>query len=139
MMSAKIPMPERLRNPRACRFGWIDHRFLSEGFLAQLSGEALRLYVFLVLVANKTGVSWYSYDRICTHLKMDLETYLAARDELLRSALIAYDDHVFQVLPVKTPQPPSVTQPPRPDFCQADDFRALKEVLAQTFSGRARS
>jgi len=139
MMSAKIPMPERLRNPRACRFGWIDHRFLSEGFLAQLSGEALRLYVFLVLVANKTGVSWYSYDRICTRLKMDLETYLAARDELLRSALIAYDEHVFQVLSLTAPAPPSVTQTPRSDFCQANDFRALKDLLAETLPGRTRS
>ena len=134
MKSIKIPMPEQRRSPRICRFGWIDHRFLSDGVLAQLSGEALRLYVFLVLVANKDGVSWYSYDRICVRLQIDMNTYMAARNELLEHFLIAYEQDVFQVLLMparKQPEPPK-SQATGQAFCRGEDFRTLKELLEQT-------
>lgn len=134
MNSIKTPMPERRRSPRTCRFGWIDHRFLGDGALARLSGDALRLYVFLVLVANQDGISWYSYDRICVRLQMDLNTYLAARNELLEDALIAYEQGVFQVLSLPEPKSPqqvkSKTTPQA--FCRSEDFRSLKELLELT-------
>lgn len=128
-----IPCPKRMRDVRASTFGWIDHRFLKDGFLQQLSGEALRLYVFLILVANKTGTSWYSYDRICSLLNMDVDTYLKARQELLRYALIAYDNGVFQVLSMPTQATHMKTAPTAPAraFCRAEDFRSLKNVLSQ--------
>lgn len=133
MNKHKIPCPERQRNPRACTFGWLDHRFLTEGWLSQLSAEALRLYVFLMLVANQAGVSWYSYDRICAKLHMDVDSYVSARNELLRRSLIAYKDGVFQVLALPAPAPPSTTSvsPNTTEFCRAEDFKSLKALLSQ--------
>lgn len=46
-------------------FAWIGHRFLRGGFFASLSQEELLLYFFLVLVADRQGLSYYHYDKIC--------------------------------------------------------------------------
>ncbi len=56
------------------------------------------LYLFLTLVANKDGISWYPYDKICAILKWILDEYLDARNGLISKNLIAFDGHVFQVL-----------------------------------------
>ena len=137
MSEKHIPCPKRLRNIRTCTFGWIDHRFLKDGFLKRLSGEALRLYLFLVLVANKAGLSWYCYDRICTMLDMEVDVYVKARNELLSASVIAYDNDVFQVLSLNPTVPPIENQPDvhRRAFCRAEDFRSLKTLLSQLANG----
>ena len=56
------------------------------------------LYVFLVLVADRNGLSYYGYDKICTLLRFTLEDYLVARNGLIDKDLIAFDGHLFQVL-----------------------------------------
>jgi len=121
--------PERVRRIRACTFGWIDHRLLAEGWLAQLSPEALRLYVFLVLAADANGVSWYSYDRICERLQMTMADYLAARDELVARALVAQAHGVFQVLALPAPSH-TVASKPRDEVQRRRDFQTLKEILS---------
>jgi len=42
-------------------FAWIGHRFLRGGFFASLSQNELLLYFFLVLVADRQGLSHYHY------------------------------------------------------------------------------
>jgi len=130
MPKIQLPCPARARHIRTCTFGWIDHRFLANAFLSQLSADALRLYVFLVLVANAAGVSWYSYDRICARLQIDVERYVVARNELLRQSLIAYENGVFQVLslPARAPQHETVSSSP-PETLRHGDWQALKNVL----------
>jgi hypothetical protein len=71
---------------------------LRDGFFESLSPNELLLYLFLTLVANKQGISWYPYDKICAILKWILDEYLAARNSLISKNLIAFDGHVFQVL-----------------------------------------
>ena len=124
--------PERVRRIRACTFGWIDHRMLAEGWLAQLSPEALRLYVFLVLVADANGVSWYSYDRICERLQMTMADYLVARDELVAHALVSQAHGVFQVLalPARARSTPPNTEATMRDLERRRDFQTLKEILS---------
>lgn len=134
MRNVKPICPERLRHIRACTFGWIDHNFLHRGFLARLSREEALLYFFLALVANKNGVSFYDYERICTLLQLEADEYVCARNRLCERDLIAYEGGIFQVLslPVATPLPAqfaaSHTSAPRRG---ASDFQALKEILAQ--------
>jgi hypothetical protein len=41
----------------------IPHRLLSDGFLAALSQPELLLYIFLILAADRYGLSYYSDDR----------------------------------------------------------------------------
>ena len=79
-------------------FSFIPHRFLTDGFLAGLQPQELLLYVFLVLAADRYGLSYYSDDRICSLLQLSTEQYITARDGLIKKDLIAFDGTLFQVL-----------------------------------------
>lgn len=79
-------------------FSWIDHRLLSHGFLAAMAPEEILLYFFLVLVGDKNGVSFYSYDKICAFLKIDVDRFIKARNRLIERSLIACENGRFQVL-----------------------------------------
>ena len=92
-------------------FAFIEHRFLRDGFWTNLSHHELLLYTFLILVADRNGLSYYSFDKICTLLQLSLDDYLLARNALIKKDLIAFDGHLFQVLSLP-PQP--VRQPARP-------------------------
>jgi hypothetical protein len=54
-------------------FSFIPHRFSTDGFLACLQQPELLLYVFLVLAADRYGLSYYSYDRICSLIQLSTE------------------------------------------------------------------
>ena len=107
MIKKKLLNPKRVRKING-GFSFIPHRFVLDGFLADLEQKELLLYLFLVLVSDRNGVSFYSYDRICTLLELNLDQYLAARDSLIKKDLIASDGTLFQVLslPHKPPQQP---------------------------------
>ncbi len=79
-------------------FAFIPHRFLTGGFVSALGPDELLLYLFLVLAADRYGLSFYGYDKICSLLEMDLDRYVAARGGLIRQDLIAFDGMLFQVL-----------------------------------------
>ena len=79
-------------------FAFIPHRFLTDGFLSVLNPRQQQLYFFLVLAADRHGLSFYSYDRICNLLQMSLDQYIEARDDLIKKDLIAFDGTLFQVL-----------------------------------------
>jgi hypothetical protein len=59
-----IPRPDRMRRLGSSGFGWVDARILKDGWLAALSAEAVSVYLFLCLVANPQGISWYRRDRM---------------------------------------------------------------------------
>jgi hypothetical protein len=110
-------------------FAFIEHRFLRDGFWSSLSPHELRLYVLLVLVADRNGLSYYSYDKLCMLLRFTLDEYLVARNALIEKDLIAFDGHLFQVLSLpQTPvhKPPSALCSPS-QMAQADPatIRAL--------------
>lgn len=92
-------------------FAFIPHRFLTSGFLAVLDPDQLLLYFFLVLAADRYGLSFYSYDKICSLLEMGLEQYVQARCALIAQELIAFDGTVFQVLAL--PPAPKQSKPQR--------------------------
>ncbi len=85
-------------------FAFIEHRFLREGFWASLNHHQLLLYLFLIIVADRHGLSYYSYDKICTLLGILVDEYILARNALIDQDLIAFDGSLFQVLslPEKT-------------------------------------
>jgi len=97
-------MPERIRRIDG-GFSFIPHRFLLEGFLAALNPKEILLYMFLVLASDRNGLSFYSYDIICTLLQFNLDEYIAARDGLIEKDLIAFDGTLFQVLSLPLKQP----------------------------------
>jgi len=69
-------------------FAFIEHRFLRHGFRASLGHHELLLYFFLVLVADRQGLSFYSYDKICSLLTISIDEYILARDSLINKDLL---------------------------------------------------
>ena len=108
MIKKKILNPDRIRKING-GFSFIPHRFLSQGFLAALPQKELLLYLFLVIASDRYGLSFYSYDVICTLLELDLDQYINARDGLIDKDLIAFDGTLFQVLDL--PAKPVLSSP----------------------------
>lgn len=103
MIRKKILDPSRIRRIDG-GFSFIPHRFLTDGFLASLQQPELLLYVFLVLAADRYGLSYYSDERICSLLQLNTEQYITARDALIKKDLIVFNGTLFQVL--QLPQKP---------------------------------
>jgi hypothetical protein len=121
-MIEKRPLcPERVRKISGS-FAFIEHRFLREGFWATLRPQELVLYVFFILVADRNGLSYYSFDKICSLLQLSLDDYLTARNALIQNDLIAFDGHLFQVLslPDHAVNPPGQALQNAPQMQQAD-------------------
>jgi hypothetical protein len=126
--------PERLRSTADGTFAFLPHRFLRDGFFASLRADELRLYLFLVLAADRRGMSFYHYDSICSLLESPLEAYLAARNALIARDLIAFDGSRFQVLslpdtPVAAPPAPLVTDDDLDEHDPASIRRRLRNAL----------
>jgi hypothetical protein len=97
MIKKKVLQPNRVRCIER-GFSFIPHRFLTDGFLASLDPKELLLYFFPVLVSDRQGLSFYSYDAICSLLQLSVDDYIGARDALVEQDLIAFDGTIFQVL-----------------------------------------
>jgi hypothetical protein len=128
--------PDRVRSTQG-GFAFVPNRFLHGGFFASLGHPERSLYLFLVLAADRHGVSYYHHDRICSTLEMTLDEYLAARDSLIAKDLIAFDGSRFQVLslpvsPVVRPRPPLLTQ----NDLDASDPATIRQLIARELGTR---
>jgi len=97
MAFKRLLCPERIRRIEGS-FSWTDHRFITGGFLHDLSMIEILLYFFLVTVSDRNGLSFYHDDRIASLLKIDLPALGKAREGLIRRSLIAYQSPLYQVL-----------------------------------------
>lgn len=125
MVSKKVLNPDRLRRIEG-GFSFIPHRFISDGFLSSLSQKELLLYLFLCLVSDRNGLSYYSYDAICSLLQLRVDEYIGARDRLIEKDLIAFDGTLFQVL--NLPQQPKNT-PEVKEGCHSQIQRLIQQSL----------
>ena len=87
MIKKRILNHQRLRRIDS-GFAFIPHRFLTDGFLSALNPSQQQLYFFLVLAADRHGLSFYSYDSICNLLQISLDQYIEARDDLIEKNLM---------------------------------------------------
>jgi len=101
MIRKKILAPDRIRQNEGS-FGFIPHRFLTDGFLAMLSQHELLLYLFLIMAADRYGLSFYGCNSICSLLGLTVDQFLKARDGIISKDLIAFDGTIFQVLSLPT-------------------------------------
>ena len=87
-------------------FAWIPFAFLRDGYLAALSGPAKLLYLFLCLVADAHGVSFYGRKRLEELLDLGDERLEEALRELCQQDLVAFNGRIYQVLslPAETRQ-----------------------------------
>ena len=125
MIKKHILDSERIRRIRG-GFSFIPHRFLTGGFVAALDPGQLLLYFFLVLAADRNGLSFYSYDAICNLLQMPLDQYIKARNGLIKNDLIAFDGTIFQVLELPAAAPAS-----KPKTRNAGLEHLIKNTLPQ--------
>jgi len=112
-------------------FSFIPHRFLTGGFWQALRTDELLLYFFLVLAGDRNGLSFYSYDKICTLLKMSLNQYIDARDGLLKKDLIAFDGTIYQVLSLPVKSIP--VRAKKPSSCKTGQTESVGKILNKLF------
>jgi len=132
MIKKKVLNPERIRHIDG-GFSFIPHRFLFDGFLASLSQKELLLYLFLTLASDRNGLSFYSYDAICTLLQLNLDQYVEARNSLIDKDLIAFDGTLFQVLDLPPIPVEGLSLKPVRDSDRTEDLSAVSQLLKQTF------
>jgi hypothetical protein len=113
MIKKRVLRAKRIRRIER-GFSFIPHRFLTDGFLSALDQKELLLYLFLVLVSDRQGLSFYSYDTICSLLQLSVDDYLLARDGLIEKDLIAFDGTLFQVLDLPAMPPAGAGRGLRP-------------------------
>ena len=131
MQSKRVLDPDRVRKIQGS-FSWIDHRFITGGFLRDLSTLEILLYLFLVAVSDRNGLSFYYDDRIASLLKIDLAALGQAREGLVLRSLVAYQPPLYQVLSL--PSRP-VILPSREEMNQREEeiarsyFKKIKQML----------
>ena len=133
MIKKEILNPSRVRCIKG-GFSFIPHRFLTGGFWSALSPDELLLYFFLILAGDRNGLSFYSYDKICTLLKIQLDQYIQARDGLMDKDLIAFDGTIYQVLSLPAKSVPAPIKKRLPHKSRQPEMvgNILKKILVET-------
>jgi hypothetical protein len=128
--------PDRVRKIRGS-FAFIEHRFLHNGFWADLDHHQLLLYLFLVMVADRFGLSYYSFDKICTLLRLSVDEYIDARNTLIDKDLLGFDGRLFQILSL--PERPKREQSAllkTKQQMQRNDPATIDRLIDQTFGNK---
>ncbi len=133
MIKKKVLDPNRVRRIEH-GFSFIPHRFLTDGFLSSLDQKELLLYFFLVLASDREGLSFYSYDAICSLLQLTVDDYIRARDALIEKDLIASDGTLFQVLDLPAKPPALLRREGSPH--QHEVRRLIRHALEGEADGR---
>jgi hypothetical protein len=116
MKKYHIPQPKKIRAIRGS-FAWIDHRLMRNGFIGVMTHTDVVLYLFLIVAADKNGVSFYRKEKICDMLSLDYNQFEIAKDRLIDMKLIAFEGYsalspngYYQVLPIESMAPDYATQ-----------------------------
>ena len=133
MIEKRVLCPERVRAVNGS-FGFLEHRFLRDGFWETLGHHALLFYVFLVLAGDRKGLSYYPYDKISSLLKITVDDYIDARNDLIKKDLIAFDGRLFQVLSL--PKSPIGEEHPITDMDEMKqrDPATIHQILHEVLS-----
>lgn len=79
-------------------FGWVDHRLVRDRYVERCSPTAWAVYLFLVVVSDGDGMSYWGDMAICERLQLGRAELAHARDELVGVDLVAYEKPLWQVL-----------------------------------------
>jgi hypothetical protein len=96
-----------------------------ERYIERCDANALALYLFLLTVADRQGLSYYSDATIVRCLSMDAMTLHRARRDLVRAELIAHETPLYQVLALDPPRLLANTE------ARGGPPRSLREWLGQ--------
>jgi hypothetical protein len=140
-----VPQPQRLRQITHS-FAWVDHRLLRNGFVQVMTHQDQSLYLFLNLVADRNGVSFYRKEKICDLLDLDFGQFEIARDRLLHLGLLAFAPYsalavngFYQVLPVDG-QPPdfAAARPIIPKSAPSPEMQTSPRRVSPAAAGLSR-
>ncbi len=117
-------------------FAWISHRFLRQGFWDNLTHHELLVYLFLVMVGDRQGISYYSFDKICSLVGITPDEYIFARDGLIDKDLVSFNGRLFQVLSLpervmSTQKSPIVTK----EEMQQRDPATVHQIITKSLAG----
>ena len=112
MIPKRVLVENRVRQPPATGWSWVDRRFVRE-HMAYLSPEATLFYFLLCAVADKHGMSFYGDGTLAVMLHVPLSALVQARDELLARDLIAHEERFTQVLSLLPPLARRSSEPGR--------------------------
>jgi len=111
MKKYHMPQPQKIRKIESS-FAWIDHRLVRNGYLQVMTRDDMVLYLFLILVADRNGVSFYRKEKICDAVSLDFSQFEIAKDRLVNMKLIAFEGYsvlspngYYQVLPIEAKAP----------------------------------
>jgi hypothetical protein len=93
----KVLRRERLRQVPE-QFSWVDQALVQRHFIDRCEARAAALYLFLVTVADAQGLSYYGESTLTARLHLSSEELVAARTQLIKIELIAYQAPLYQVL-----------------------------------------
>ena len=93
----KVLRPERLRQVPE-QFSWVDQALVQRHLIDRCEARAAALYLFLVTVADAQGLSYYGELTLTARLHLSSEELVAARTQLIKIELIAYQAPLYQVL-----------------------------------------
>lgn len=132
MIERNVLTPQRIRKINGT-FAFVPHRFLRQGFWASLSHHELLLYFFLVLVADRHGLSYYSFDKICSMVAITPGEYIHARNCLINKDLIAFDGHLFQVLSLPEKLKYEQSMPLSVEDMASKDPATISQLIQRSF------
>ena len=130
--------PERLRQVPE-QFSWVDQALVQRHYIDRCDARAAALYLFLITVSDAQGLSYYGESTLMARLHLSTEEFVAARTQLIKIELIAYQAPLYQVLalsgtaPRRPPQEPAPAQARNP----SDGPVSLSQLLDQMGRRRA--
>jgi hypothetical protein len=104
--------PARRRSIPSTGFSWIDRRFVRDGFLDHLQTDEALVYLFLVAVSDRDGLSYYGDRTIAARLGITEHDVDCARAALQRHDLVRYRAPLYQVLSLPDVAPPRPRRAP---------------------------
>lgn len=128
-MTEKHPIDRQRIRTVPTKFSWIDHRLVRDRHIEYCSHAAAALYLFLVTVSDKEGLSYYSDASLMQRLAMGHDMLLSARQNLIRLGLLTYKKPLYQVLSLEQPPIESRTT-------SFDGPQQLGDILKKIAEGR---
>jgi hypothetical protein len=134
----RVLRPDRLRQVPE-QFSWLDQALVQRHFIDRCGARAAALYLFLVTVADAQGLSYYSQSTLTARLHLTNEELAAARAQLIKLELIAYQAPLYQVLALPATAPRTLAPvPAQTQICPSSHGTPrLGELLDQMRHRRA--
>jgi hypothetical protein len=131
-MKKLLIRPDRLRQV-PIGFSWVDHRLVRQNYLERCDCVDLALYLFLIIVSDAQGLSYYSNQGICRRLRIEPAALTAARSHLQKAELIAYQKPFYQVLSLEQAPPLA----PAPSSTRTGEALSISQILGRALQGGA--